>query len=111
MIKDNCLLIDKSTSNSVLQKHKETLNQFLNDKIVIPKLDYIHILDIKDILYIKASSNYSIIYDTAGNSVLSSKTLKHFERNLINKGFIRVHYSTLINVKKIKGIIKSISSF
>ena len=90
--------------NDIWNKRRKTLSKFLDNKLVIPTSNYIYIVDLNNILYIKASSNYSMIYDTEGNSVLSSKTLKYYEEYLQNKGFLRVHSGTLINMSKVKGI-------
>ena len=83
---------------------KATINDFLKDKLVISTGNEIHFVSFEQIMYIKASSNYSLIYDTEGNSILSSKTLKYYEEILLNKGFLRVHSGTLINMSKVKGI-------
>ncbi len=91
-------------AKKIWDSRKATLNNFLKDKLVISTGNEIHFVAFEKILYIKASSNYSMIYDTEGNSVLSSKTLKYYEEQLLDKGFLRVHSSTLINMSKVKSI-------
>ncbi len=88
----------------IWDKRKATVNDFLNERLVISTGNEIHFVAFEKIMYIKASSNYSLIYDTEGNSILSSKTLKYYEEQLLNKGFLRVHSSTLINMSKVKGL-------
>jgi two-component system, LytTR family, response regulator len=57
-----------------------------------------------DIIYIKADSNYSIIYNSSGTPFLTSKTLKHWQGLLSTDDFVRVNKSCLINVKAIKSV-------
>ena len=94
----------KSVLNDIWQNRQETFNGFIDKKLIVKFKNHIRFIDPDHILYIKASSNYSLIYDTEGNSVLSSKTLKHFEERLQDKGFLRVHSGTLINMSKVKGL-------
>ena len=88
----------------IWDSRKATLNNFFKDKLVISTGNEIHFVAFEKILYIKASSNYSLIYDTEGKSILTSKTLKYYEEQLLDKGFLRVHSGTLINMSKVKGI-------
>ncbi len=83
---------------------KATITGFLKDKLVISTGNEIHFVAFEKILYVKASSNYSLIYDTEGKSILTSKTLKYYEEQLLDKGFLRVHSGTLINMSKVKSI-------
>ncbi len=91
----------------IWEKRNSNLNEFLNDRLIIRTNNYIHMIDIKKISFIQASSNYSKINIMGEKSILSSKTLKHFEEKLINKGFLRIHSSYLVNLACIAGIIKN----
>ena len=63
-------------------------------------------INIDDIIYIKASNNYSIIYLLDNNEIIASKTLKEFDLKLNNFGFLRIHKSYLINKSEITSIKK-----
>jgi two-component system, LytTR family, response regulator len=50
-----------------------------------------------EIIYCRASSNYSIIYLNSGKKVWIAKTLKWLQDKLPATQFIRVHRSQLVN--------------
>ena len=91
----------------IWDKRNANLNEFLNKKLIIRTNNYIHLIDIKKISFIQASSNYSKINIIDEKSIISSKTLKHFEEKLINNGFLRIHSSYLVNSVFISGIAKN----
>jgi two-component system LytT family response regulator len=76
---------------------KEQNSSQLTDKITIPTQQGFEVLPIKDIIYCRADDNYTHIY-LKDDKKLVSKTLKHFDDMLTDKGFARIHKSHLINV-------------
>ncbi len=76
----------------------------IDNKIALQLSDRISLYNISDIIRIEASSNYSWIYCTNAEKVLSSKTLKEFEDALSPSGFVRVHHTHLINVAHLKKV-------
>jgi len=69
-------------------------------KITIPQQDGFEVLQISDILYCQADDNYTKIFLSKGQKLVS-KTLKYFEDSLSNEGFVRIHKSYLVNVNSI----------
>lgn len=55
------------------------------------------ILDLADIILIEGRVNYSLI-QTKHNSIICTKTLKFFEKNINDKRFIRTHKSHIVNI-------------
>ncbi len=86
------------------KKRKKKLNNFLENKLVISTSNYIYLLDIDEIAYLKSASNYTKVIMKDGKEIVASKTLKYFEYILRNKAFLRVHSSYLVNMKFIQGI-------
>lgn len=77
-----------------------------NPKItVLIKKGYTRIL-VKDIIRCAGKSNYTNIFMTDGTSILSTKTLKHYENLLKDFGFFRINKNDLINTKFIKTLLK-----
>lgn len=58
-----------------------------------------------EIIRLEGERNYTNFYFTGGRNYLSSKTLKEYEEILIEKGFIRVHKSHLVN----RAFVRSVS--
>ena len=73
--------------------------------VTLPTLSGFDIVNIDDIIYCEADSNYTKIVSTGG-TVIVSRTLKEYENLLVERHFIRIHHSTLININHIKQYIK-----
>jgi len=84
----------------LLQNLKNSKSQ--DDKIGISTNDGLEFLQIKDIVRIESSSNYSKIFLTDDHSILVTKLLKEFEEILVPYRFYRVHNSHLINLNYIR---------
>ncbi|ALM20924.1 LytR family transcriptional regulator [Nonlabens sp. MIC269] len=72
----------------------------LEDKITIPTQEGFEVLAINEITYCQADDNYTHVHLT-NDTKLVSKTLKHFEELLDDKGFCRIHKSYLINTSHV----------
>ncbi len=68
-------------------------------KIVLSDTQNIHLVDIDDIMYCMAVSNYTHFYLEDNREIVISKTLKHYDDLLQDSGFFRVHQSYIINLK------------
>ncbi len=69
----------------------------LKNKIAIPNSEGLEFIEIDNILYCQAQSNYTQIFTFDGRTHLISRTLKDVEKLLERFAFIRVHQSYLIN--------------
>ncbi len=75
-------------------------------KIGIPSTDGLVFINIKEILYCEALSNYTKINLKEGKTFVVSKTLKEYESMLQNHHFYRIHNSYIINTNEIKKYIR-----
>jgi len=75
-------------------------------RLAIPDQEGIAIVEVKDIVRCEADSNYTQIFLSNGTKVVSTKTLKEYDKLLDESTFMRVHNSYLINVDHIKKYIK-----
>jgi two-component system LytT family response regulator len=75
------------------------------NRVVIPTLDGLTIIDADSIIYCQADNNYTIFYLNDGHRIVSSKTLKECERILSFMPFSRIHQSYLVNLKHVKKYI------
>lgn len=66
-------------------------------KITLPHTHGYHVVDLTDIKYVEADSNYSIFHLTRGDKLIISKPLKEFELFLEENNFMRIHKSVIIN--------------
>jgi two-component system LytT family response regulator len=57
---------------------------------------------VKDIVFVKAESNYIRIYTQQGHCIMLAKTLKQVSIKLEHLGFVRVHQSFLVHPQQIQ---------
>lgn len=72
------------------------------NKIAVSSLSGIVFINLDDILYVEASSNYSILVLLDGEKVIVSKTLKDVQEILENRHFFRIHRQYIINLNRVK---------
>lgn len=93
-------------------KNIEVLLEHLSKKtdqpkrMALPTAEGIHLFNIKDILRIESSGNYSTFYFQNKDEVIVSKTLKDYEDLLSQHGFERIQQSHLINLSYLKSFLK-----
>jgi two-component system LytT family response regulator len=71
-------------------------------KIAVPHVGGISFINLEDISYLQADSNYTILHRVNLQKLVVSKTLKDFEDILQDKGFMRVHKSNIVNLRYVK---------
>jgi two-component system, LytTR family, response regulator len=81
-------------------------NKSQEDKIAIPTSEGLEFIQIKMIVHIESSSNYSKIFLQGGKTMLVTKLLKDFEDLLLPYRFYRIHNSHLINLNYIQKYIR-----
>ena len=87
------------------------LQNLMNEKkehqrIAIPSMEGLQFISIRDIIYLEAQSNYTVIYLQDSYKLTVSKTLKDFEELLPAGIFIRIHHSYIINKDAVEKYIK-----
>lgn len=76
------------------------------DKIPIPSMRGLQFIKVTDILYLSSDGNYTTIYLSDKQKIVSSKNLGDYESLLNNLHFFRIHHSTIINLSHIKEYLK-----
>lgn len=72
-------------------------DQSQHHRLAIPSQEGLQFVDMSDIIYLEAESNYTYIYIQPSTRIIVSKTLKDFEELLPSMHFIRIHHSYIIN--------------
>ena len=98
---------DKSSG----QKFKELHYNLRQDstyirKLVLPTSEGLTFISINDIVYLKASGNYTELFLSTGDKYLVSRQLKEYDLILAENNFFRIHHSFLINLNEVKNYIK-----
>lgn len=97
------------------KKHSDSLNAQLSllihqldntqkyaDRIALPTIEGVHLINTTDIYRLEADNNYTTLYLNSAPSLLVSKTLKEVEKILNPSTFFRIHQSHTINLKMVK---------
>lgn len=105
--------IDQARQLQQLQNLKEHLDpQFTGEKrIVLRDQEHIHLVKVGDILCCDAEGVYTRFHLSGDRKVMVSRNLKEYEDLLEPHGFMRVHNSHLVNLKKIEGFNKAEGGF
>jgi two-component system, LytTR family, response regulator len=103
--------VEKRNQHSPNERIETLLHNLLDEKspdnrIAIPSQEGLQFVEIANIIYLEAESNYTIIYVKDGPKITVSKTLKDFEELLSQQLFIRIHHSHIINKKHIQKYIR-----
>lgn len=89
------------TNINILRKNL-AINDFQYDTLVIPDCKGFKVLNVNDIIYCEADGYCTHFHLTQKQKVTSTKNLKYYEEMLSDHNFIRVHHSSLINLKHVK---------
>jgi hypothetical protein len=103
----NCL----NSIDSLIQNNQILLHNLLDEKnghtrIAIPSIEGLQFIEVNDIIYLQAESNYTFIYLRFSTRLTVSKTLKDFEELMPSQIFIRIHHSCLINKNHVQKYIR-----
>jgi len=76
--------------------------QKASKKIVLPTMEGLCFEKVRDIAYLEASGNYTLLHFTDKRQILVCRTLREVEQMLPGKAFARIHRSHTIHLKHIK---------
>ena len=79
----------------------------LDDQIVLHTMDYLQLLQLKDIVYCRSEGSYTTFVLHDEREVMVSKPLKFYDELLPEKWFIRPHQSYLLNLLFVDRYVKT----
>lgn len=95
---------DKAVTNQQLG----FVDEMPSEHLVIRSSNAVHVIRKADIVRCEADINYTVLHLVNKKKITVSKTLKLFEQQLVEDGFIRVHRAHLVNIKMIKTYYRSV---
>jgi two-component system LytT family response regulator len=96
-------------AGEVYQESLENLNhQYSSEegriqKITIPEQFGFKVVDVQELMYLMAESNYTTLVFTGKKKVVATRSLGEFEKILNDTAFYRIHKSTIINLNYLSG--------
>lgn len=97
--------------NAIKNLSSSIENKGYGNKIAISHTKGIKLIETKDILYLEASGNCTMIYFKEGKRYLDTRTLKIYESILNPDEFYRIHKSYMINLAELKEYINEDGHF
>lgn len=82
------------------------LAQKASKKVVLPTMEGLCFEKVRDIAYLEASGNYTLLHFTDKRQILVCRTLREVEQMLPEKAFTRIHRSHTIHLKHIKKYVR-----
>ena len=76
------------------------------DKIALSTTEGLEIVDVDQILYCEAQSNYTLFHFMDRKRLMVSKTLKQIDELLKDQHFFRVHQSYLVNLRYVRKYVR-----
>nr|NQU91538.1 response regulator transcription factor [Bacteroidota bacterium] len=73
------------------------------EKITISEQFGFRIVNVSDMMYLQADSNYTTLHLSGLDKIVATRSLGEFEKMLNNHIFFRIHKSTIINMNFLKG--------
>ena len=101
--------IEKAKENKIKTGSKmiKEINLNINDQSLgVKEKGGIRFIKVLNIIRCKADKNYTEIYLDSKERIVSSKSLKEYAKILESYGFFRIHQSHLVNLKKVKRILR-----
>lgn len=97
---DNTPLVREQTAELPEQTDVDTE---VLDRISVKDGSRIHILPLKEIVYLQSSGDYVTLFASSGQYV-KEQTMKYFEQHLPSPEFIRIHRSYIVNTDQISRV-------
>lgn len=100
---------NKPGAGEVYQESLENLNlhyhsgEKLIQKITIPEQFGFKVVNVQEVMYLTAESNYTTLVFADGKTIVATRSLGEFEKILNDPAFYRIHKSTIINLNFLSG--------
>ena len=103
--------VESSRQNSIAFRLEQLLHNLKsrnteNYKLALPIAEGLIFIKASEILYCKASGNYTEIFMVDGKKHLVSRQLKEYDELLNMHDFFRIHHSYLINLNGVKSYVR-----
>jgi len=85
---------------------REPRSEHFGTKIVLPTMEGLCFEKVKQIAYLEASGNYTVLHFTDGRQVLVCRTLREVELLLPEAAFARIHRSHTVHLKHLKKYVR-----
>lgn len=93
--------------NSILESQENDLEKQKTTIIAVSSSDHIALIVPDHILYLEADGNYTTFHLCNGTTIISSRNLGNYEKQLDSSVFFRIHSKYIVNIRRVKSICTS----
>ena len=93
--------------NSILELNNTEQVRRQKNIIAVSSVDSIDLIVPDDLLYLEADGNYTTFHISDSTTIISSRNLGSYEKQLDSLVFFRIHNKYIVNINKVKSINKS----
>jgi two-component system, LytTR family, response regulator len=99
---------NKEEEKKVYQESLDILHENIHSenkpitKITVAEQFGFRVVNVAEIMYLEADSNYTIIHLSGLNKIVATRTMGDFEKILESPDFFRIHKSIIININYLK---------
>lgn len=97
----------KTAQLSVINTQLQQQENSLENRLVLHTLEFLQILQLKEIIYCQSESSYTTFFLSEGRKIMISKPLKYYDELLPQRCFLRPHQSYLVNINCVDKFLKS----
>lgn len=91
---------------AIVKNNVEKSVNNLESRIVLHTLEFLQVLQLKDIVYCQSEGGYTTFFLSEGRKLMVSKPLKFYDELLPEKWFLRPHQSYLVNILYVDKFLK-----
>lgn len=91
---------------AIVKNNVENSVNNLESRIVLHTLEFMQVLQLKEIVYCQSEGGYTTFFLSEGRKLMVSKPLKFYDELLPEKWFLRPHQSYLVNVLYVDKFLK-----
>jgi len=105
----------KNQISSTSEDYTKTLDGLLANstnengvhRLCMPSSQGFSMIEVNDIVYLEADSNYTIFHLNSLQKIVVSKSMREFEEILNSRSFFRIHKSSIIHLKYLKSFSRA----
>lgn len=88
------------------QRLRTDKSKILAKRIALPLQDGLELIEMQAIVFVSAERSYCNFHLSDGRVILVSKPMKEYEDALLNRQFLKVHKSSIVNIDYIERYVK-----
>jgi two-component system, LytTR family, response regulator len=95
--------IDRVAAKQLPANASATATPFSSGNLALPTMEGFKLVALQEIVHAEADGNYTIFHFLTNPKLMVTHSIGHYEEQLADKGFYRLHHKYLVNLQHVKG--------